>query len=246
MKKRVVSILFVLLLICSISASAFAEAKTGYVTFTSAGKMQEQNFNVDQVFAGLEPGDTAKYDVVVANANSRTTRWYMSNTVISSLEASAAAGRIRGGAYDYKLTYKGPSGTTTTIYDSTSSDSTHFVGGDTSYNGRTGLREATGNLENFFYLDTLNPNEKGTVTLEVSLEGETQGNTYQNTEAEIKMNFAVELANSSTSTTTRTAVKTGDENNLVPYYVGMIVAGLLLLYLALDAVTDRMYQKGRR
>ena len=42
-----------------------------------------------------------------------------------------------------------------------------------------------------------------------------------------------------------TAVKTGDENNLTPYYIGMVVAGLLFLYLALDALTDRMYKKGR-
>ena len=62
------------------------------------------------------------------------------------------------------------------------------------------------------------------------------------------MNFAVELSNpsSTTSSSTSRAVKTGDENNLLPYYIGMVVAGLLLLYLALDAYTDRKYQKGRR
>ena len=89
------------------------------------------------------------------------------------------------------------------------------------------------------------------MTLYVALEGETQDNTYQNTAARIQMNFAVELSNPGTSTnttrSTTTAVRTGDENNLIPYYIGMVVAGLLLLYLALDDYTDRKYQrrKGR-
>ena len=59
------------------------------------------------------------------------------------------------------------------------------------------------------------------------------------------MQFAVELANNTTSTTTRTAVRTGDDTNLIPYYIGMVVAGLIFLYLALDAYTDRLYKKGK-
>ena len=62
------------------------------------------------------------------------------------------------------------------------------------------------------------------------------------------MNFAVELANPSpTGSRTYTAVRTGDENNLIPYYIGMVAAGLLFLYLALDDYTDRKYRykKGR-
>ena len=55
------------------------------------------------------------------------------------------------------------------------------------------------------------------------------------------MNFAVEVTDSGT----RRSVKTGDENNMLPYYIGMGVAGLLFLYLALDAYTDRKYKKGR-
>lgn len=245
MKKLLISLVVFAVLLCSLSMSAFADAKTGYVTFTPAAKMDEVNFKVDQVFEGLQPGDSASYTVVIKNTHPQTTRWYMKNEVLSSLEQSAAAGRIAGGAYDYILKYKGPSGTVTTLFDSTSTDySSTFVGGSKTGTDKIGLNEATETLkDDYFFLDTLNTNESGTVTLEVYLEGETQGNTYQNTAAEIKMNFAVELVNN--STTTRTAVKTGDENNLVPYYIGMIVAGLLFLYLALDAFTDRLYKKGK-
>ena len=176
----------------------------------TAGRMEEENFNVDQVFSALEPGDSASYTVYVHNQHPQTTRWYMSNEVLKSLEESAAAGKILGGAYSYKLTWNGPGGSQV-IYDSTSDDQQHvnFVGGDEGFDNRVGLHEATSNLEDFFFLDTLNSGESGVVTLTVSLEGETQGNIYQNTAARIQMNFAVELKDAGG----KTAVKTGDENS---------------------------------
>ena len=236
MRKKSLSLLLALLLLCSISvfASAENEAQAGDVTFTAGGRMVEENFNVDQMISALQPGDTASYTVYIHNQHPSTTRWYMSNEVLRSLEDSAEAGKIYGGAYSYKLSYVGPGGNQT-IYDS------DRVGGDDGFEGRVGLHEATDNLEEYFFLDTLNSGESGVVTLTVSLEGETQGNLYQNTAAKIQMNFAVELKDAGG----KTAVKTGDENNLTPYYIGMVVAGLLFLYLALDALTDRMYKKGR-
>ena len=239
MRKKLLSLILAFLLLCSFSVFASAAPQAGDVTFTAAGQMVEKNFNVDQVFEGLEPGDTATYTVYIHNQNGKTTRWYMSNEVLRSLEESAAAGRILGGAYSYKLSYVGPSGGQV-IFDS-SEKALGFVGGEGNSTDPVGLHEATSNLEDYFFLDTLNSGESGTVTLTVSLEGETQGNTYQETAARIRMNFAVELKDGGG----RTSYKTGDENNLVPYYIGMVVAGLLFLYLALDAVTDRMYKKGR-
>ena len=242
MRKKLLCLLLAFLLLCSFSVFASAEALAGDVTFTAGAKMVEENFNVDQVFNALEPGDSATYTVYVHNQHPQTTRWYMSNEVLKSLEESAAAGKILGGAYSYRLTWAGPGGSQV-IYDSTSDNTEHvnFVGGDYGFEDRIGLHEATDNLEEFFFLDTLNSGESGVVTLTVSLEGETQGNIYQNTAARIQMNFAVELKDAGG----KTAVKTGDENNLTPYYIGMVVAGLLFLYLALDALTDRMYKKGR-
>ena len=242
MRKKLLCLLLAFLLLCSFSVFASAEALAGDVTFTAGAKMVEENFNVDQVFNALEPGDSATYTVYVHNQHPQTTRWYMSNEVLKSLEESAAAGKILGGAYSYKLTWAGPGGSQV-IYDSTSDNAEHvnFVGGDYGFEDRIGLHEATDNLEEFFFLDTLNSGESGVVTLTVSLEGETQGNIYQNTAARIQMNFAVELKDAGG----KTAVKTGDENNLTPYYIGMVVAGLLFLYLALDALMDRMYKKGR-
>ena len=242
MKRNLLSLTLIAVLICSLSVSAFAAA--GDVTFTADGKLSD-NFDIGEVFRGLEPGDSATYTVNIHNRNSKTTRWYMSNTVLQSLEDGY---NISGGAYSYVLTYTGPKNKSTTLYDSRERANNYIGGNQMGTNVPVGLHEATSNLEEYFFLDTLNSGENGMVTLYVELEGETQDNSYQNTAAKSRMNFAVELSNpsSTTSSSTSRAVKTGDENNLLPYYIGMVVAGLLLLYLALDAYTDRKYQKGRR
>lgn len=236
MKQKLICILLIAVLICNFSVTSFAA--DGSVTFTADAKMVDENLQID--FSGLEPGDVETFTVSVRNQHRYTTRWYMSNEVLKSLEDNT---KISGGAYTYVLTYKGPKGNTTKIYDSTDRANDYVGGEHASSSVPTGLHEATSNLENFFFLDTLNSGESGTVTLTVGLEGETQDNSYQNTDARVRMNFAVELSNPNNER--RTAVKTGDENNLVPYYIGMVIAGLLFLYLALDAYTDRKFQKGR-
>ena len=234
MKRIIVSLLLILLIVISISASAYADAKEWTITFLPNGTMdsggitskKEGSAFFDDVISNLEPGDTEEFKIHIVNSHAQTTRWYMLNEVLASLERSAKAGaEIAGGAYTYKLTY----------------------GDDTGVDwNKIGLEEATADLSEYFFLDTLNSKETGTVTLSVHLEGETQGNAYQNTAAQLAMKFAVELANTSPpGSTTRTAVKTGDENNLIPYYVAMIITGLLFLYFALDAYTDKLYKKGK-
>ena len=251
MKKRLFSFLLVGVILIGLVPSALAEVNDGYVTFTQNAKMEERNFDVDQIFDGLEPGDVRNYNVHLTNSYPSTTRWYMSNEVLKTLEENG----INGGSYKYTLTYTNPSGATTILYPKTEEEQKHNLNiediennekpiGNNAGDDRIGLQQATEDLEKFFLLDTLNPNETGHVTLTVRFEGETQDNSYQNTMARIKMNFAAEIVPTGSNRTVR-AVKTGDENNLVPYYIGMIVAGLLFLYLALDAFTDRLYKRGR-
>ena len=54
----------------------------------------------------------------------------------------------------------------------------------------------------------------------------------------LQMRFAVELPEENKRVT---IVKTGDEFKLVPLYIAMVVSGLVFLYFALDALTDRIY-----
>ena len=92
----------------------------------------------------------------------------------------------------------------------------------------------------------LDPVQGGQVLLTIALDGETQGNAYQDRLADLKMNFAVQIADQpGTSTRAGNAPKTGDENNLFPYYVAMVISGFLFLYFALDSYTDRLYKKGK-
>ena len=55
------------------------------------------------------------------------------------------------------------------------------------------------------------------------------------------MNFAVQIKDQPNIN----APKTSDMYNLFPYYVAMVISGLLFLYFALDAYTDRKYKKGK-
>ena len=147
------------------------------------------------------------------------------------------------------------------------------VGGENS-GSRVGLKAATSGLEDFLYLDTLSPGQKGVLTLRVALDGETQGNDYMNTLASLQLNFAVDTTTVNQHTETRyvdgegnpvlvdeegnpvvvddeTAgsartriVRTGDENDLLPYIVAAGISGLLLLILAIFGLKERKRQKG--
>lgn len=85
----------------------------------------------------------------------------MSNEVIKSLEEGSSA---KGGAYGYHLRYVNLSGEETVLFDSDA------IGRD---NGEEDLQEVTGSLEDYFYMDRLGSDQRGTVYLTVSLDGET-------------------------------------------------------------------------
>ena len=216
-------------------ATAFASHLNGstnwLVEFGTDGKMTDNFSNktwADEV-GGLQPGDDITFTINLSHKNSTACDWYMSNEVLKSLEEGVA----KGSAYGYVLTYEGPSDSRT-LYNS------NIVGGDNT----SGLSDATSGLEDFFFLDNLKKDQTGAVKLVVSLDGETEGNAYFDSLAQLKMKFAVEMPtnnnnnnnNSGTSSGSRTSVQTGDETNLFPFYVVMIVAGLGLLALGVTSV----------
>ena len=233
MKKRVFSLLLVLLLLASLGNTAWAaNGKVWHVSFTADAKMNSdfKSSAIDEAIGAMEPGDSATFTVELTNKHAKTTDWYMSNKVLKTLE-STGYGKTSGGAYSYKLTYVSPTGAENVLFDSDK------VGGGVKDAGREGLREATSNLEDYFYLDTLTTGQKASVNLTVALEGETQGNNYQNTRANIQLNFAVELRD------TKKTVKTGDDTNLLPWYGAMAGSGVLFLILAIDSVRKRRAER---
>ena len=258
MNKKIISILCLICLVCSISVTAYAghkETTIGSVWFNTDGKTMSNDFqknltdkNVESALldrlSSLQPGDDVTFTINLRNDYSKSTNWYMTSKIVSSLEEGTA----RDGAYTYRLWYKNnTSGKETEIFNS------NRVGGDSS----SGLMEINKALkedydkngEKYFYLDNLSRGQGGQIFLNIELDGETQGNAYQDRLADLKMNFAVQVAEQSGTTTSttssRSAPKTGDEHNLLPYYIAMIISGLLFLYFALDSYTDRLYKKGR-
>lgn len=261
MKKKILSTVLSLGLIFSMSMSVCAEEITGAdnwkVEFTEEEKM-ESNFttsSLTEALKGQQPGDTAIFTVALENDNENTTDWYMTNKVLYSLEDRSNNKNTGGGAYTYVLTYTNNSGEVSLLYDS------EVVGGDEANSvDRSGLREATDGLEDYFFLDTLAKGNSGYITLKVMLDGETQGNDYQDTLADLQMNFAVMLRNSQPDSGTdeheyrdevrrgepTVIVRTGDENNMGPFVIAAFASGILFLILAIYGVKERKEQKGGR
>ena len=238
MKKKVLATALTFVLLLAFSVVAFAETSTAEwnVTFTEENKL-ESNYNTaagtGKVY-DMQPGDTVELKLNVENDNSEPANWYLSNTVLRSLEESKQS--ATGGAYEYELVYTNPSGADTVLY---SSDA---VGGELAGSDRVGLENATEGLEDYVYLDTLDAGAKAVVRLRVSLDGETQGNSYQNTLAQLQLNFAVDPIVTREEVERRTdskVVRTGDLNESLPFLIVAGVSGLLLLVLALMGMRER-------
>lgn len=225
----------------------------GHVTFTKEKKMDSdfRNHHIEKTFSGLQPGDSREFEITIKNENPSTTDWYMSNKVIQSLEEANKA--AAGGGYTYYLSYTDSKKKETILYNS------NRVGGDekTTPDGTTleGLHQATNQMEvdeEYFFLDDLKEGQSGKVLLKIELDGETQGNDYQDTMAELGLKFAVELPETGsqkkqreikrvnrTVREMRNAVKTGDERNMLPYFIIGAISGLILLLVGFYSLSLR-------
>lgn len=215
MKRNMMTVLLVLLMMV-FPATVFAD---------SAGSVTYNGTDLDAAFksidvSDLQPGDEQTYEITLKNDSDVEADWWLSNTVIQSLEDSTSAS---GGAYTYILQYNG-----TDIYNNTT------VGGE-STKGVEGLHQATNAMEEFFFLATMAADGSGTLSLTVALDGETQGNAYQNTAGEIELQFAVEPHTTPKPEPPKKdpKVQTGDSSNMMPYYIAAMAAGLMLLLLAI-------------
>lgn len=260
MKRNILSIICLLCIIASIAVPAYADSfksNVGTVWFAADGKTMQNDFAAKSVteelykrLSTLQPGDDVTFTINLENRYSKpksSTNWYMTSEIIRSLERVGAT--ASGGGYEYDLKYIGKN--SQVLYSSTT------VGGDPTEKqtaDEQGLIEVNKALKedyekdgvSYFFLDNFEPAQTGEIVLKIALDGETQGNSYQDRLADLRMNFAVQLVEpTGTTTPPRTAPKTGDSHNLIPYYIAMIISGLLFLYFALDAYTDKLYKKGR-
>lgn len=189
MKKRYQCLALAACLLMGSAVTVQAEEYTanGWKTRYEGGKMTS-NFDSSDVAGSVSrllPGDSVTIQLALENGDRKSTDWYMTNEVLSSLEDSQEA--ASGGAYTYILTYTDSAGEVTTLYSSEN------VGGEKNSPSGEGLHEVF--QEDYFYLDRLDSGKNGSVSLTVALDGETNGNGYQNTLAKLQMAFAVEPVN---------------------------------------------------
>lgn len=228
-----------ILMVVGASMTAYAEDYIGSDNWTVSftGEKMDSNFagsDIDESILNIQPGDSIRLQVNISNDSKRTTDWYMTNEVLESLEDAITV--AEGGAYTYILSYVAVDGTETVLFDSDA------VGGENNLDELSeGLHQATDNLEDYFYLDTLKSGEKGSVYLYVQLEGETQGNNYQDTLAKLQMNFAVELVEDGTIIQT---VKTGDASPIMLFSLLALLSGVIVMIIAMKQMKDRREQKG--
>lgn len=153
--KKFIALLSCMLFILGSIGTVFADENTttaGSCEFT--GKEMVSSFDSNKIATSvsqMEPGDFVTFSVDIKNNSSISTKWYMSNDVLKSLEDTQAV--AENGGYSYILTFVGPDGKEDTIYSSTS------VGGEKETTAGKGLNEATNSLDKFFYLKTLEPGE---------------------------------------------------------------------------------------
>ena len=195
---------------------------------------------LSEAVCSLQPGEGMRICVTLQNGDASSSDWYMSNEVLESLEDESQA---QGGAYAYRLSYKGSGQEEKVLYQSAA------VGGERKDGkGQEGLHQASEGLEEFFYLCSLEAGGRGQVVLEVTLDGETQGNGYQNTAGSLRLNFAVEKKNQGAGggpgggggkPYLLNPVKTGDEARTLLWSGGAFLGALLLLFLGAGRKTGK-------
>ena len=228
MKKLSLSILTVFVLLLSLTVTAVAaeadnKEDLGTVDYNGTKLVASSDFaNLNDILSGMEPGDSVEFTVTLKNSGNKDMDYWMSNEAIQSFEDN---GKASGGAYTYILQYNGED-----LYNNAQ------VGGDEQDDG-AGLHEATGAMEDFFFLGTLAPGKSAKVTLFVALDGLTQGNTYQDALSKINLTFAVEEHGNEP-----TVIKTGDTTTTLPFYIAAAVAGIAIIVLIV--VRSRKNRKG--
>ncbi len=253
MKKKVLCLAMALVMLAGGSLTAHAEELKGQDGWRAEfnGKKIVSNFDsgtlADEA-GNVQPGDSITLKVEIKNSDTGSADWYMTNEAIQSLEDAADV--AKGGAYSYRLAYTGPKGQEIEIYNSEN------VGGESTTGKLEGLHQATNTLNDYFYLDRLEPGKSGTVTLKVTVEGETQNNDYQKTLAKLQMTFAVEKVTASVvkhtpgkvHTETRmitNRVQTGDTAHILLFCLLGLASGLVLLFIGVKSSKRRKNgQKG--
>lgn len=180
---------FALSLTMSAPALAQTVQKSWTVEFTGTAMKDDGSSTITKTISGMQPGDSAEFDIDLFESYNGAADWYMRNEVLKTMEKSFAdANSNSGGSYSYQLVYVNPQGERKVILTNDT------VSGDAGSGGTQGLFDATTATGEWFYLDTLASQARAQVILSVSIDGETHGNPYFDTNAKVQLAFAAEPA----------------------------------------------------
>ena len=188
----------------------------------------------------MEPGDTIDCLITYKNKGSFTTDWYMRNSVLKTLEESKD--QAENGGYTYVLENIGPGNKETYIFDNSR------VGGDRKSGLPEGLKQATYNTGEYFFIQTLKPGQSGKTRLHVAFEGETEVNDYMDTNGKLMLSYAVEKSSANPpddepdNPVSSHPVQTGDTGSNIWLYVIINAAALVLLIIGI--ISFRRDRKG--
>ena len=234
-KNYLITLLLAAALILSMTAMSWAASKefTGSVTYTG-GKSIQSSYDSNDLAAeasDLEPGDDITITIQYNNRSSKTTDWFLRNSVIQTLEESGTP--AENGGYTYILTDSNVG----EIYNNSE------VGGEKVVNKLEGLKQATNATKDFFFVQELKPGKSQTTTLHVELDGETGLNSYMDTQGALLLKYAVEDKDKATTPSRNPShpsrIKTGDMNRMIYYVMLFSVAALLLVLAIILWVRDR-------
>ena len=231
MRKNVFKILLVTAIMVAISSVGVYAAPDLDGTCIYNGSKLVTDFDSDVVakaITNLQPGDKVTFSFAYENKSGEDTDWYMASEIIQTLEETNAAAKVpEGGGYTFELVQTDKNRNKVTIFSNSE------VGGEAKPANLVGLKQATNALEDWFYLETLGAGDKGRIDLMIAFEGETEVNDYMDTEGSVGIAFAVQPASAGGSSGAgMNLVKTGDDSNLF-LYIGLMIAGILLLLIAL-------------
>ena len=234
MKKLRVLCMFLLILtlVLSTVSAGFADSRTfeGNIEYNNAGDGFKSDFDsasLSSVWNQMEPGDEVTITINYKNTSKVTTRWYMKNEVLDTLEG--AGSKAQNGGYTYILNNYAPSGDIELF--------SNDIGGENAPSGLEGLKQATTALKDHVFIAELEPGKAGRIVLNVKFDGETEVNDYMDTNGKIRFNFAVEEKGSTEQVvsvdkhvTKKITVKTGDTTmSIWPLIAVNAVAVILLL-----------------
>ena len=117
MKKKIALFACILFILGSISTVYADENSTAAGSCSFTGKEMVSSFDSNKLAVSvseMQPGDEVTFSVNIKNDSDISTKWYMSNDVLSSLEDAQSV--AANGGYSYILTFVGPDGKEDTIY----------------------------------------------------------------------------------------------------------------------------------